>query len=302
MVIKKSDKSPIHIGFYNLIIKVLYQKKNSNSRGDINMRFSTYLNNKKCMEWQLNAQQGILFSLLYDCSNWAKEVIVDGQTYYFVSRNLVINELPMFFEKPDTVYREFKKLFEKGLIKYKKNEKMDLIKITEKGKEWNFSNFENNSEKNPSFEENSEKIPNKLGKKSENNSEKNPTYNNTININNTRLILYNNNYIYSSDEFVEILTEYIQMRKKKKKEMTERAIRRLLKKIESITDGINEEKAIELLEIATDNQWQDVYDNVKKQNENNKNDKKTENNYGKSVVKERPKVTAEGLKKYFGGA
>lgn len=120
--------------------------------------------------------------------------------------------------------------------------------------------------------------------------------------NNTRLILNNNNYIYSSDEFVEILTEYIQMRKKKKKEMTERAIRRLLKKIESITDGINEEKAIELLEIATDNQWQDVYDNVKKQNENNKNDKKTENNYGKSVVKERPKVTAEGLKKYFGGA
>jgi len=92
------------------------------------------------------------------------------------------------------------------------------------------------------------------------------------------------------------------MRKKKKKEMTERAIRRLLKKIESITDGINEEKAIELLEIATDNQWLDVYNNVKKQNENNKNDKKTENNYGKSVVKERPKVTAEGLKKYFGGA
>ena len=175
MVIKKSDKSPIHIGFYNLIIKVLYQKKNSNSRGDINMRFSTYLNNKKCMEWKLNAQQGILFSLLYDCSNWAKEVIVDGQTYYFISRNLVINELPMFFEKPDTVYREFKKLFEKGLIKYIKKDKMDLIRITEKGKEWNFSNSENNSEKNTSFEENSEKNPSKFGKKSENNSEKNPT-------------------------------------------------------------------------------------------------------------------------------
>lgn len=302
MVIKKSDKSPIHIGFYNLIIKVLYQKKNSNSRGDINMRFSTFLNNKKCMEWKLNAQQGILFSLLYDCSNWAKEIIVEEEAYYFVSRNLVINELPMFFEKPDTVYREFKKLFEKGLIKYIKKDKMDLIRITEKGKKWNFSNLENNSEKNPSSEENSEKFPNKLGKKSENNSEKNPTYNNTININNTRLILNNNNYIYSSDEFVEILTEYIQMRKKKKKEMTERAIRRLLKKIESITDGINEEKAIELLEIATDNQWQDVYDNAREKNENSKNDKKIENNYVKSAVKERPKVTAEGLKKYFGGA
>ena len=144
------------------------------------MRFSTFLNNKKCMEWKLNAQQGILFSLLYDCSNWAKEVIVDGQTYYFISRNLVINELPMFFEKPDTVYREFKKLFEKGLIKYIKKDKMDLIRITEKGKEWNFSNSENNSEKNPSkfgknSENNSEKNPSKFGKNSENNSEKNPT-------------------------------------------------------------------------------------------------------------------------------
>ena len=159
------------------------------------MRFSTFLNNKKCMEWKLNAQQGILFSLLYDCSNWAKEIIIEEETYYFVSRNQVINELPMFFEKPDTVYREFKKLFEKGLIKYIKKDKMDLIRITEKGKEWNFSNFENNSEKNPSSEENSEIFPNKLGKKSENNSEKNPTYKNNIYYKNTN---NKDNNIYSA--------------------------------------------------------------------------------------------------------
>jgi len=230
------------------------------------MRFSTFLNNKKCMEWQLNAQQGILFSLLYDCSNWAKEVIVDGQTYYFVSRNLVINELPMFFEKPDTVYREFKKLFEKGLIKYIKNEKMDLIRITEKGKEWNFSNFENNSEKNPSFEENSEKIPNKLGKKSENNSEKNPTYNNTININITRLIL-NNKYIYRSKEFIEAFESYKKMRKSIKKPMTENSVKRMLKKLEKIG---NEETAIKMLNQAEDKCWLDVYE-VKEGNNGNSN-------------------------------
>ena len=218
------------------------------------MRFSTFLNNKKCMEWKLNAQQGILFSLLYDCSNWAKEVIVDGQTYYFVSRNLVINELPMFFEKPDTVYREFKKLFEKGLIKYKKNEKMDLIRITEKGKEWNFSNFENNSEKNPSFEENSEKIPNKLGKKSENNSEKNPTYNNIINI---KKIILNNKYIYRSKEFIEAFESYMKMRKSIKKPMTENSVKRMLKKLEKIG---NEETAIKMLNQAEDKCWLDVYE------------------------------------------
>lgn len=260
---KKSDKSPIHIGFYNLIIKVLYQKKNSNSRGDINMRFSTYLNNKKCMEWQLNAQQGILFSLLYDCSNWAKEVIVDGQTYYFVSRNLVINELPMFFEKPDTVYREFKKLFEKGLIKYKKNEKMDLIRITEKGKEWNFSNFENNSEKNPSSEENSEKNPRKLGKKSENNSEKNPTYNNTININNTRLILNNNIiYLFKSSEFKEKFDYFVQQRKlERKKEGNDLGILEIdlyQKRLYELSKG-NEKEALKILEKAIMRNWKDFY-------------------------------------------
>ena len=71
------------------------------------MRFSTYLNNAKCMEWKINAQQGILFALLYEASAWAKEEIIENKTYYFVSRNLILEELPMFFEKSDTVYRNF---------------------------------------------------------------------------------------------------------------------------------------------------------------------------------------------------
>ena len=161
------------------------------------MRFSTYLNNAKCMEWQINATQGILFSLLYEAPAWAKEEIIENKTYYFVSRNLILDELPMFFEKSDTVYRNLKALQEKGLIEYIKQGKKDLIRITAKGKTWNEFK-ENNSEKNPSFEENSEKNPSKFGKKSEkqeNNSEKNPTNNNTIyNYNNTNIL----NNIYSS--------------------------------------------------------------------------------------------------------
>ena len=165
------------------------------------MRFSTYLNNAKCMEWQINATQGILFSLLYEAPAWAKEEIIENKTYYFVSRNLILDELPMFFEKSDTVYRNLKALQEKGLIEYIKQGKKDLIRITAKGKTWNEFK-ENNSEKNPSFEENSEKNPSKFGKKSEkqeNNSEKNPTNNNTIyNYNNTNIL---NNNIHVKNEF-----------------------------------------------------------------------------------------------------
>ena len=161
------------------------------------MRFSTYLNNAKCMEWKINAQQGILFALLYEAPAWAKEEIIENKAYYFVSRNLILEELPMFFEKSDTVYRNLKVLQEKGLIEYIKQGKKDLIRITAKGKTWNEFK-DNNSEKNPSSEQNSEKNPNNLGKKSEKeskNSEKNPTNNNTIyNYNNTNIL----NNIYSS--------------------------------------------------------------------------------------------------------
>ena len=141
------------------------------------MRFSTTLNNQKCMEWELNATQGVLIALLYEANAWANEEIIDDKTYYFVSRNLILKELPMFFEKADTVYRNLKVLAEKGIIEYIKHKGMDLIRLTEKGKSWNF--IENNSEKNPNFDSNSEKSPSKFGKKSENNSEKNPTYKDT---------------------------------------------------------------------------------------------------------------------------
>nr|DAT01510.1 MAG TPA: PaaX-like protein [Bacteriophage sp.] len=141
------------------------------------MRFSTTLNNQKCMEWELNATQGVLIALLYEANAWANEEIIDDKTYYFVSRNLILKELPMFFEKSDTVYRNLKVLAEKGIIEYIKHKGMDLIRLTEKGKSWNF--IESNSEKSPNFDNNSEKNPSEFGKKSENNSEKNPTYKDT---------------------------------------------------------------------------------------------------------------------------
>ena len=190
------------------------------------MRFSTYLNNAKCMEWKINAQQGILFALLYEAPAWAKEEIIENRTYYFVSRNLILEELPMFFEKSDTVYRNLKVLQEKGLIEYIKQGKKDLIRITAKGKTWNEFK-DNNSEKSPSSEQNSEKNPNNLGKKSEKelkNSEKNPTNNNTIyNYNNTNIL----NNIYSS--VIDYLNEKTERTGKEKYSSTSTKTQKLIK-------------------------------------------------------------------------
>ena len=143
------------------------------------MRYFTNINNIKCLEWGLNANQGALFDLLNQASSWAETHIIDNEVFYHVSRNLVLEELPLFFTKSDTVYRNFIDLQEKGLIEYKKVGKKDVIKLTEKGKCWN-AKLGNESEKNEKFGNKSEKTRNEIRK----NSDSNPTNNNI-----------NNNYI-----------------------------------------------------------------------------------------------------------
>ena len=282
-------------------------------RGNETMRFSTYLNNAKCMEWKINAQQGILFALLYEAPAWAKEEIIENRTYYFVSRNLILEELPMFFEKSDTVYRNLKVLQEKGLIEYIKQGKKDLIRITIKGKTWNEFK-ENNSEKNPSSEQNSEKNPNNLGKKSEKelkNSEKNPTNNNTIyNYNNTNIL----NNIYSS--VIDYLNEKTERTGKEKYSSTSTKTQKLIKarlrekyELEDFKTVIDK-KCKEWLGtdmekyLRPETLFGNKFESYLKQKTGSNKSFNTHTNQrpGASIKTERPKVTAEGLKKYFGGS
>jgi len=265
------------------------------------------------MEWKINAQQGILFALLYEAPAWAKEEIIENKTYYFVSRNLILEELPMFFEKSDTVYRNLKVLQEKGLIEYIKQGKKDLIRITAKGKTWNEFK-DNNSEKNPNSEQNSEKNPNNLGKKSEKepkNSEKNPTNNNTIyNYNNTNIL----NNIYSS--VIDYLNEKTERTGKDRYSPTSTKTKTLIKA------RLKEKYELEDFKIVIDKkckEWlgtdmekylrpETLFGNkfesyLKQKTGSNKSfNTHTNQKPGTTIKTERPKVTAEGLKKYFGGA
>jgi len=291
------------------------------------MRFTTYLNNAKCMEWEINATQGILFSLLYEAPAWAKEEIIENKAYYFVSRNLILDELPMFFEKADTVYRNLKILAEKGLIEYIKKGKKDLIRISEKGKTWNEIK-KNNSEKNPSFEENSEKNPSKFGKKSEKqekNSEKNPTNNNTIyNYNNTNIL---NNNIHVKNEFSrlceEIKTNWIKIAHEYKlsgtqlkiTEKRKRIINNLLKEysVEEVLQAMEKIRTSNFLQGNNKTGWQIAFDwfinksNFLKVLEGNYDDKANSNNSEKEKKfqnyqeKDFVGVTDESIANLLGG-
>jgi DNA-binding PadR family transcriptional regulator len=154
------------------------------------MRFNLHINQVKAVELGMKLNQAHIFDLLTTASTWCKPINKGKKVYYWVSRTVICDELPLLDLKPDTVYRHFKTLHKLGLIDHQKDGKKDLIRVTEKGKKYLSDTMSeinpktskkhyvgNKSEKDDSTM--SEINPNKLGNKSENNSEINPTYHTT---------------------------------------------------------------------------------------------------------------------------
>lgn len=199
------------------------------------MRLTSFINNAKCIEWGLTMQQGALFDLLNQLHSWADPVTIDGDIYYWASKQMICDELPLAYNKVDTVYRALKSLSEKGLINYKKHGEKDCVSLTQKGKEWN-------SDSNP-----------RLGNKSEatrkiirGNSDLNPTYKNTNN-NNTKI---NTKKDLDLSEFIEqpsdqVWNDYLEHRKNKKAKLTQSALNILIKNINScVIDGFTTDEIL----------------------------------------------------------
>ena len=133
------------------------------------MRYTISIDQTHSIEWGLSLSEAALFSFIYSLPAWAEQIHVNGQTWFFASRNKAIDEMPIITDKADTIYRLYKSLQQKNIIEWQKFGEKDCIKITEKGKQWNSLNTT-------------------LGNKSEstrknirNKAEKNPTYNSTKN-------------------------------------------------------------------------------------------------------------------------
>lgn len=140
------------------------------------MKYNFYINQVKALEWWLSFSECCLIDLFSHLPKWADVEIIDWEVWYFFSKNKILDEAPLLSKwwKINTIYKQLKRLIDQELVNYKKVWVKDYWQITQKIKEWDF--IEN---------QNSEKNPSELGKKSESSSEKNPTYNNTRIYNNT---------------------------------------------------------------------------------------------------------------------
>lgn len=123
------------------------------------MQFTVLINQVKALEWGMNAQQAMLFAFIYQVPSWARPVMVDQKIYYAISKAKIVQEIPLLTDKPDTAYRMLKGLELIEVINLSSTSKITLIRITEKGREWNRS----------------ENLPIMVGKSSEVRSENLPT-------------------------------------------------------------------------------------------------------------------------------
>tara|TARA_R110001606_G_scaffold364986_1_gene519675 strand:+ start:10250 stop:11113 length:864 start_codon:yes stop_codon:yes gene_type:complete len=233
------------------------------------MKYNSTINNVKCLEWDLTLSQAFLLDLLTYAPHWAQTEKLDGIDYYWVSRNKVLDEIPNAFKTADTVYRALKELHQKGVIEHQKLGRKDMVRFTEKGREWVFktepmpdTKLGNKSE----LCQKSEKNPSKLGNKSEKqpqNSEINPTDNTTNSNKGTNDKKDSPEFKpmdYPIPDFVnaEAWTAYIQMRVDKKKAPTEYALGLLVKKLRKwYDDGWNVDETIENSAISN---YPNIYD------------------------------------------
>ena len=134
------------------------------------MKYTLTLDVPNSKGWGLNLSESALFAWLFSVPSWAEKAILDGEVWHFAARSKAIEETGgIITDKPDTIYRLYKSLESKGVIRWQKIGPKDYIQITAKGACWN-------SDKKTEVGKFSEQTRKKI----RTSSEKNPTNNNTI--------------------------------------------------------------------------------------------------------------------------
>ncbi|WP_230845169.1 hypothetical protein, partial [Vibrio harveyi] len=103
------------------------------------MQYSIQINQVKAVEWKLTPAQAALLSFLWELEAWGEDIVQNERAYKWISKEKVLKELPLFFNKPDTVHRNLIELQKKGLIVRDSTSRKSLVKLTNKGREWRLS-------------------------------------------------------------------------------------------------------------------------------------------------------------------
>lgn len=100
------------------------------------MQYTLTINQIKAKEWGLNLSQANVFAFVYTCSSWCRTVTVERGTFYALSKQKIVDELPLVTEKPDTAFRILKQLEKVGVLELSSTRQITLVRLTAKGRTW----------------------------------------------------------------------------------------------------------------------------------------------------------------------
>lgn len=154
------------------------------------MRRFSNIDNEFMMNHELSLAETYVLEWMLNLPIWADKIIVSKTTIYFASKNKACEDLPMITTKKDTMYRYYKNLEQKDLIKNHKVANKDFIEILPKCSEWNSIRR-------------TDLNPDQSGQESENKSDELPT--NSISNNS----ISNNSDLFSQKEQVESIPKQV---------------------------------------------------------------------------------------------
>lgn len=104
------------------------------------MKNSTNINNQKSIEWGLIVNQAALLDYLIDIHNGIAAIYPhqekNGVITISINYQSICDDLPLFYNKPNTVYKALKTLIDKGLIIHHRisiQNRIEIISISSKG-------------------------------------------------------------------------------------------------------------------------------------------------------------------------
>lgn len=100
------------------------------------MQYTLTIDLKFMHKFYINPTQACLMAFFKENAETFQKIRYQGSVWMFCPRADVLKELSAIFKTDDTVYRAYKALKEKGLIKYVKSLEKDLIAFTSLGNQW----------------------------------------------------------------------------------------------------------------------------------------------------------------------
>lgn len=179
------------------------------------MKYTIYINQRKCIEHWLNMQQGAIIDLLWNSHLWGEWRIFDWEIYYYFSAWKMAKEYPLITSKKNTILSYLKVLLEKGLIKRQFSDNKSYYKLTAIGVEFFNGGVDKNQDgqckEQGGVDKNQEGVLIKINGGVDKNQDNNTTNHNTTS-NNTNTVLSKDNRANALEEIEkpkEIALDYL---------------------------------------------------------------------------------------------